>query len=209
MTRRNRVKRSVFTALVLGMALAATGCLGRSPSVRQFMLGTNSSPESLDAAPELAVLIGPVRLPTYLQRTQIARRLGGGEIEFDEFNRWLGGFEENLTTALARDVRERLGSDRVVAYPSRAPFPIDYSVRIHVDEWIVDESDVLRVSLRWAITASGPGAVPELAGYQRDFPLDGSSVEALVKAHDAAVFEIAQRLAEQLSAARQARLPSV
>ena len=38
---------------------------------------------------DVAVLVGPVRLPSYLERAQMARLESGGEIELDEFNRWL------------------------------------------------------------------------------------------------------------------------
>jgi uncharacterized protein len=197
----------MLSLLVMGVLLGTLGCLGRSPDVRHFMLGTDPSVETGELAPELAVLIGPVRLPSYLERTQIARRVGGGEVELDEFNRWLGGFESNLTTALAARVRSRLGGVRVVGYPSKPPFPIDYSVRIHVDEWIVDETDSLRVSLRWAIESAGRETSPKLSAHEQSLPLDGSSVEALVEAHDAAVLELAREIADQLVAAAGAEGP--
>ena len=89
----------------IGVLILVAGCLGRSPNVRLFTLGSQVQLERSERAPDLAVLIGPVRLPSYLERPQIARRLGGGEVELDEFNRWVGGFEENLIRALTDGVR--------------------------------------------------------------------------------------------------------
>jgi len=197
MMRRSSAKRLLVSLLVSGVDLVFVGCLGRSPDVHHFVLGTHSSASSA-RAPELAVLIGPVRLPNYLDRPQIARRGAGGEIELDSSNRWLGGFEANLTTALAADLRRQLGSVRVVAYPSQAPFPIDFSVRIHVDEWIVDELNVLQVKLRWAITDRQPEPATELAAYEAALTVDGRSVEALVAAHDIAIAALAATIADQL-----------
>jgi uncharacterized lipoprotein YmbA len=183
--------------LLVAAAITVAGC-SRSPDVRHFVLGTQHSSDSGQRAPDLAVLVGPIRLPAYLERPHFARRAGGGKIELDEFNRWLGGFEANLTNALAADLREQLGSVRVVGYPSSAPFPIDYSIRIHVDEWIVDESNTLRVQLRWALAGQGEGQAPLLSAHEKAIELRGRSPESMVEAYDRALAEFAQTLANAL-----------
>lgn len=187
----------LLAALLLGL-----GCLGRSPSVRLFTLGTLSPLEAESRAPNLAVLIGPVRLPAYLERPQIARLKRFGEIQLDEFNRWVGGFEKNLIRAVETGVRNQLGSDRVVGYPSGAPFPFDRQVRIHVDEMIVDSENNLRARIRWAVlmpgeeSAAGRGMTSLL---DESLPVRDRSVEALVEAHDAILSKMAQRIADQLA----------
>jgi len=191
--------------VAIGALLLVAGCLGRSPQVRLFTLGSQLQPERSERAPDLAVLVGPIRLPSYLERPQIARRLGGGEVQLDEFNRWVGGFEENLLHALTEGIRRQLGSARVVGYPAQAPFPMNYRIRLHVDELIVDESNTLRVQLRWAITSEGKGEAPTLSTFEREIAVGGRSVEALVEAHDRALSELAQRIADQLVAQSEAR----
>jgi uncharacterized lipoprotein YmbA len=189
----------------IGALILVAGCLGRSPQARLFTLGSQLQLERSERAPDLAVLVGPVRLPSYLERPQIARRLGGGEVQLDEFNRWIGGFEANLIRALTEGIRRQLGSVRVVGYPSQAPFPMNYRVRLHVDEWIVDESNTLRVQLRWAITPEGKGDASSLSAFEREIAVGSGSVEALVEAHDRALSELAQRIADQLVAESEAR----
>ncbi|MFP6655189.1 MAG: ABC-type transport auxiliary lipoprotein family protein, partial [Myxococcota bacterium] len=89
---RNRKGRNILAALVFFLV---AGCLGRSPDVRHFVLGVSNSSVATSRSTELAVLIGPVRLPAYLERSQMATLEEDGEIVLDEFGRWLGGFEEN------------------------------------------------------------------------------------------------------------------
>lgn len=196
---------SLFVLLVL--LFAGPGCLGRSPSVRLFTLGTLVPLEEARRAPGMAVLIGPVRLPGYLDRPQIARLRDFGEVELDEFDRWVGGFEENLIRAIESGVRRQLGSDRVVSYPSRAPFPFDRQVRLHVDEMIVDSSNVLRVRIRWALVSPGNDGAASASSaaeattslFEEDVPVRNSSVEALVEAHDVALSQLAQQIVDQLA----------
>ena len=192
--------------ILLMVTMLFAGC-SRSPNVRHFMLGVTAK-AGADSSEDpvidredskISILVGPIRLPRYLDRPQIARRKKGGEVKLDEFNRWLGGFETNLTTALAADIRSRVGSPRVVAYPSSPPFQVDYSIRIHVDEWIVDESNDLRVHLRWAIEDRKGTGEPQMSSFKTLVELDGRSTAALVEAHDKVISELSRELVNELN----------
>ena len=89
MDHRNRRSRAAHTLLALAFlaALASAGCLGRSPQVHFFMLGTGAVEPGEVAAPDVSVLIGPVRFPAYLARPEFARLAKDGEIELDSSNR--------------------------------------------------------------------------------------------------------------------------
>ena len=198
--------RVILFLAVLAVA-AVSGCLGRSPDPRLFSMADSELLPEADRAPGLAVVIGPARTPAYLSRPQIARRASGGEVVLDEWNRWIGGFESNLIRGIERNVRRQLGSERVVAYPSKAPFPIDYRARLHVDEFVVDDSNRLRFEVRWALlrvsgsSESGPGrtsSTPGLSSLRGELPVDGNSVEALVRAHDQAIAQISKAIVDQL-----------
>ena len=201
----------VFLLLLVLMALTDVGCLGRSPDPRLFSLGESQLLAQAQRAPGLAVVVGPVRIPAYLARPQIVRRMGAGELQLNEGSRWIGSVETNLIRALEKNLRRELGSDQIVGYPTKAPFPLDYRVRLHVDELVADSTNALRVEVRWAIvpigapsrTAVGEESVvmPELASYRDEIPLADGSVEALVAAHDRALATIARAIADQLVAA--------
>jgi uncharacterized lipoprotein YmbA len=190
--------RTVSTVLVIALLGLGSGCLSRSPDVRHFVLGTTHSTDTSARAPEMALLIGPVRLPAYLERPQIATLEDGGEVELDEFNRWLGGFEENFLRALSLGLAQELGSDRVVAGRSKAPFEIDYQVRLHIDDMIVVEGSGLRVRVRWGLISLKTEAAPQLFVMDELVALAGSSQKDLVRAHEAAVMELVRRIADQV-----------
>lgn len=194
-----RGRLAILVVLTLATILS-TGCLGRSPSVDHFVLGSSGA-TSLQAgearASDLAVLIGPVRLPPYLDRPQMVRLEAGGEIEIAEFSRWLGGFEDNLLRAVSLSVAREIGSVKVSAHPSKAPFPFDVRVPLHVDEMIVGEGDVLRVRIRFAIVRAGEAT--RLFVMEEDVALGGGSAADLVSAHDRALFDLSSRIARAIS----------
>ena len=76
--------RTLSTVLAIALLGLGSGCLSRSPDVRHFVLGTTHSIETSARAPEMALLIGPVRLPAYLERPQIATLEDGGEVAVEQ-----------------------------------------------------------------------------------------------------------------------------
>lgn len=206
-------------AFALGLAFCAlglAGCLGRSPDVHYYALGFEPLPPAERVAPEVAVLIGPVRLPAYLERPELARRRKGGEIELDATHRWLDSFERNLLRALSLGVGQRLASTRVVAHPSKAPFPIDYRVRLHVDDLVVDGADALHVRIRWALigpagdreAASGVEPPARLFTFEARRERVGSGAAARVGAHEAVLAELATRIAAAIVEAEAGGSPT-
>jgi uncharacterized lipoprotein YmbA len=184
-------------------AFLGLACLGRSPDVEHYMLGVESasapSGEVSEGSSSLAVLVGPVVLPGYLERSEIARLASGGEVDLDEFTRWLGGFEENFLRSLSLGLARELGSVKVVAYPSSAPFPLNYRVRLHVDDLVlVDARDVLRVRIRWALIEEGGEKPAELFLMETELPVETGSNAGLVRAHEAALSQLTSSIARAL-----------
>lgn len=200
---RNGQGRRFGGRLCLGLLAIAvlSGCLGRSPNPEHFVLASDVQGEIGAAAPEAALLIGPVRLPAYLDRPQIARLARPGEVGLDEFGRWLGGFEENFLRAVSLQVARKTGSIRVSTHPSKAPFPFDAQVRLHVDDMIVVEGSRLRVRIRFALVPKATGGTPILQVFEESFPLAGRSNLAVVAAHDAALEALSRRVVDALGEA--------
>ena len=199
--------RMVATRLLsmILFTLLLTSCLGRSPDVRHFVLGASSRSVEVEQAVKVGVLVGPVRLPAYLERSQIAMLEDDGEVVLDEFNRWLGGFEENFVRAISLSLGRELGSDAVVAAPSKAPFPFDYQVRLHVDDMILDDAGELRVRIRWALLPERSETAPGLFVMDESFPSDGRSVVDIVRVHDAALLALVHRIAEEIARSESTR----
>jgi uncharacterized lipoprotein YmbA len=202
----DRFRHALAVGLVLGLALVlaltGSGCLGRSPQLHHFMLGVAPLAPAEVGAPDVSVLIGPVRLPAYLVRPELARLGADGEIDLDDDHRWLGSFEENFLRATSLGVAQRLGATRVVTHPSKAPFPIEYTVRLHVDDFIAEAGGTMRVRIRWALVGpAGRGTGPLDAPPTRLFVLEekregvGRSAEARVRAYEAVLGELATRIA--------------
>ncbi len=190
--------RAIFS-LTVAAALISTGCLGRSPEVRHYILGSFGSGTEAASAKDVAVLVGPVRLPAYLERPQIARLESGGLVELDETDRWLGGFEENFLRALTSGLARKLGSVKIVQHPSRAPFSLDYRVQLHVDDLIDVTGEALRVRIRWSLQIEGAEEPAEIFLMQESVPIKSSGSQGVVEAHEVALDRLVQSIAKAIA----------
>jgi len=187
--------RRCATLLALAL-LAGTGCLGRSPAPRLYTLAAVGGTIAEPAPGELALLVGPVRLPDYLDRPQIVTREGPNEVVADEFHRWAGGLEANVLRALAANLGERLQTRRVVTAPDPPPFAIDYQVFVDFDELVAGD-DELALRARWVIR-DGAEETRAIGSSSLTEPVAGG-VAGLIAAHERALGGLADALSASLA----------
>jgi uncharacterized lipoprotein YmbA len=120
-------------------------------------------------------------------------------VDLDEFSRWLGGFEENFLRAISLGLASELGSDRVAPAPSKAPFPFDYQIRLHVDDMILEEAGTLRVRIRWALLPGSEEGRPTFFIMDERFSSDGDEATDLVRVHDQALTTLVHRIVDEIS----------
>ncbi len=79
------------------------GCLGSSPNVRLYTMNVASDSLATSAPDGLAIGVGPIRVPRYLDRPEWVTRPGGStpRLEVDDSRRWAGGFSSNILSALS------------------------------------------------------------------------------------------------------------
>ncbi len=149
--------RSITLCVLVSLLVAACGS---SPPVRYFALSPMDSVQRQDPDDAVTLGVGPLRLPEYLNRSQIVTRGGGSELEVDEFSRWA----EPLTLALHRvvstDVDNMMDGVIVIAFPweSVVRNDVDYRLLGEVTRFDADRSGRVVLDIQWAIT-DVPGGV--------------------------------------------------
>ena len=96
--------------------------LPRAGQTAQDAAGTNP----------LALGIGPIKFPGYLDRQQLVTRISQNRFAVAENDRWAEPLEENFSRVLSQNLSILLQTDRIVAHPwprSRQPA---YQVQVEV-----------------------------------------------------------------------------
>lgn len=140
-------------AFVLLTALLIA-CAQSSPS-RFYVLTPMAPPADEGSSPAdakgVALGIGPVELPKYLDRPQIVTRTSGNELSLAEFDQWAGRLEDNFARVLAENLSGILETDRISLYPWTASAPLDYQVSVVVGRFERAANGAILLDARWTI----------------------------------------------------------
>ncbi len=186
----SRLARRAFLLLLALLPLACT----TTPDSRFYALNA-SRPDPDPQASVLVLAVGPVDLPRYLDRPQIVTRAGGNQLNVDEFNRWGGALDEEISRMLAEHIGHRLQTQRIYSYPSRLAADIDYRVALDIRGFDGPLGGEVNLDVAWSIIADRSGDI--LRTNQRVFR--GSSRGADYEGYVAAMSEALAALGDELA----------
>lgn len=144
--------RSLALALV-GLALA--GCSGSEPA-NYYLLSNLPAPETpirATSSDQLAVGVGPVSLPMYLDRPQLVGRASPNRLNLAEFDRWAEPLQDMFSRTLAENLSALIGTDLVYVMPRRHMPELDYQVAVEVFRFDRSADGKVKLLARWTILA--------------------------------------------------------
>lgn len=123
------------TLLVLSASLWGCSVLAPQKDVSRFYTlhpVAEAGSDSDTAPPGLVYGLGPIELPQYLDRDEVALRVSPAEVTYSQTDFWAEPLQTNLTQVLLQDLSALLGADRIVLYPWPRTVPVSYQVLINV-----------------------------------------------------------------------------
>lgn len=121
-----------LTSLVACSALPSA----QEPDTNFYVLGSVPANAArlagAPADPALVIDLAAVRLPQYLQRSQVVTRVDENRLSLSEFEQWGGSLEKNMMRALAANLGVLLGTPDVHMEARRLPGGVDARVEVEV-----------------------------------------------------------------------------
>jgi uncharacterized lipoprotein YmbA len=144
--------------LIVLAGLLEAAC-STTPSARFYTLDAGTARPPMVQRSELVVAIGPIDLPEYLNRPQIVTRAGDNRLSVDEFNRWGGRLEEEITRVLARRIGPGLGTQHVYSYPSRIAPDADFRIGLDIRSFDGARGGQVGLDVAWSLIDDRSGAI--------------------------------------------------
>jgi uncharacterized protein len=194
-------KRLLICLLV---CLVPAGCfsLDPKPDPSRFYALT-SLPRPAQRAQEaaganaLALGIGPVKFPGYLDRQQVVTRISQNRFAVAENDRWAEPLEENFSRVLSQNLSILLQTDRIVAYPWERNQRPTYQVQVEVLRFEPTAEQLVELWARWIILDDAKKPI----GMKESFltqPTRDKSTEASVAAMSEVVGSLSQEIAASI-----------
>jgi len=117
---RARPRRFALLLLAAGV-LALAGCMSVADPTKYYVLSPATPREPLPAASasSVAVGVGPVLIPGYLDRVQIVTRDANDGVSVAMYDRWAEPLESGIGQVLADNLGAQMGSERIAVFPWR------------------------------------------------------------------------------------------
>jgi uncharacterized lipoprotein YmbA len=143
-----------FPTPLAAIALATlllSGCTQATPTRFYTLSDAAAAPGETLALRDrdLAVAIGSVTLPDYLNRPQLVNRTGSNQVALSDFDNWVEPLESMFARTLAENLSLLLRTDDVLTLPQRRPFRPKYQVDVEVARFDTDSAGQAVLDARW------------------------------------------------------------
>ncbi len=183
-----------LTLASLAIALLLSGCGGTKD---QYFRLTASGPATTKTT-GLAVGIGPLVLPTYVDRAELVFQSGPNQFEIPARVLWAGALQDNFGQVLATDLGRHLNSGNIVANPAPGDTRFRYRVSVTVRQFHAVSGEGAILDAAWRVEDAATRQVLRNASGSFHSPIHGDGYAAVVTAESDLVEQLAASISHSL-----------
>jgi uncharacterized lipoprotein YmbA len=195
--------RGKIAAAALLLAVCLGGC-GTSPSSRFYTLTSLRPPEkpaeAKSGGKDVVVGVGPVSIPDYLDRPQIAVRSSRNELVLGEFDRWAGSLRSDVARVLMENLSMLLTTEAVSVVSWRQGIPSDYRVAVDVSRFDIRPGTDVFLKAQWVVFARDGKGMLFMRESEIVEPLTGAGYESAVDGMGRALGALGREIARGVKA---------
>ena len=192
--------------IFLLMCFIPAGCFSLDPKPdpsRFFALTslprTGQTAQDATGTNPLALGIGPIKFPGYLDRPQFVTRVSQNRFVVAENDRWAEPLEENFSRVLSQNLSILLQTDRIVTFPwERNQRPI-YQIQVEVLRFEPNAEQIVELWARWIILDDAKKILSV-----KEAHLTRRTTDKSTEASAVAMSEVVSDLSKEIAAAIQA-----
>jgi len=190
------IYRIAVIILAIGV-LTMAGC-APTPPPTYFQLEEPANVQLSGIERGIAVGVGPLNLPAYLDRPHIVTRATEHRLELSDFNRWAEPLKDSMLRVIAVNLSNELETTRVFALPRRIPVvPIEFKVEINVARFDGRLGGEVVLVARWILLGKEDQLISTKVSIIREQSA-GSDYDALIKAQNKTLQKLSNEIAEAI-----------
>jgi hypothetical protein len=188
-----------WASLILIFLLVACSS---TPATKFYKL--NSLPSTQQENPAalpgdyIAIGVGPVELPEFLDRPQIVTRKSQNQLEISEFHRWAASFPNDFSRVLAKNISTLLPTDRVAVYPWEDTFSPTYQVKLDVEQFDGQLGEQVFLRVIWSLVGEEEKKELVVRKTLVEEPVLTNDYEGLVAAQSNALATLSREIVEEI-----------
>jgi uncharacterized lipoprotein YmbA len=200
------------TLWIVAIALAGCTLMAPAPDKSRFFvltpIGPGESGSALDQSKprNLALGLGPIKFPDYLQRGDIVTWIEPNRLQYSDNDHWAEPLKDNFTSVFAQNLTGLLGTQQIVNFPWYSSTHIDYQIAVTMERFECNDRGQARLAADWSINDANGRA---LDGGQSDLNAPcGSNIDQAVAGLSQTLAAFSRQIAQavvQVNATRSGR----
>jgi len=146
----------------------------------------------------LALGIGPIDLPPYLDRSQIVIRATRNELHLSDFHKWAEPLQDSIPRVLGENLSILLSTDRLTLFPWKGSLSFDYQVAVEIIRFDAYMNGETTLEARWQIIEEKDRAVLVIKKSQFRSSAGDAGYEAMVSGLSDNLAELSRTIAKTI-----------
>ncbi len=193
-------------AILLVVFLFMGGCTllggGNYQPSKNYVLSSMYSkeppPQPVADLSDIGILVGPIRMAMYLDRSDVVIRNSQNEIEIADFASWAGPLPENFSRVLAENLSLWLNTKKVAIFPGTKLAFYDYSIGVNVTRFDGRPGGKAHLRARWVILDKKRKNMLFQEHTVLSQPIENDSIEAMIASQSRIVVDFSREIAEAI-----------
>jgi uncharacterized protein len=189
------MKKQIIILISCALAAVITGCASSSPS--HFYALTPVTAQAAGSQADYSVSVGPISVPSIVDRYQIVVLSGPNQVTMDDFNRWASPLKDDIGRVIMENLVSLLGTNQVSLFPQSAADGAAYRASVHVLRFDSELGKSAMLDALWTVS-SAKGKQSYRGRTSLTEPVQGDGYAALVAAHSRALGRLSADIAKKI-----------
>jgi uncharacterized lipoprotein YmbA len=185
------------------MLTMMAGCASTAPT-RFYSLNSLASTETelkdVPTIQHVAIGVGPIEIPDYLDRPHIVTRTGQNEIKIADFNKWAGSLKNDISRVISENLSALLPAGRVYVYPFKSYIPIEYQIVVNISRFEGLSGGKVMLNADWTILGGKEKRVILTDAVSFSEQTEGNDYDSLIAAKSRMLANFSRDIAAAINA---------
>jgi uncharacterized lipoprotein YmbA len=199
----NKGKMTIIVLLLCAGIANLNGCASTTQPSKFYVL----SPSPQSEAPQktsnnytgMPIIIGPITLPAYLNRSQIVTLTTENELKLAEYHRWAEPIKENIARVLMERLSILLDTNQIAIHPRRFSNRSAYQITLDVIRFEAGPGDHAYLNVFWTIYGEDGREALSIKKSDFSIQIESKDYSSIVAAQNRLLIEFCSELAASLS----------
>lgn len=193
--------RRLSYVMMIIFSLNLVACSGSAPTRFHTL---SSADSAVTPQPELAkrlisLGVGPVKLPSLLDRQGLVLRRSDVSLDVSEQHQWGGLLKEEFLNALAQRLKARLPGVRLLTVPWELEQTPRYQIAINIERFDGTPGEQAVLAGSWRLEQAEDGKILQTQDFRFSEVIGGEAIHLMVQAQSRLLSQLADAMVKQLA----------